>query len=110
MILDIDIYLSATIIKKRYGGDASIHAAMRADTMLAATPSLGLAGATVELWQIVSYGIPGRHRSCEDMVVTAAARVVVQRPEGNNSKVTFQIHARHGRSAAPAEDLREKTC
>ena len=31
MILDIDIYLSATIIKKRYGGDAPIEAAMRAD-------------------------------------------------------------------------------
>jgi len=31
MISDLDIYRSATVIMKRYGDDAPIHAAMRAD-------------------------------------------------------------------------------
>ena len=56
---------------------------------------LVLAGQTVELWQFVSDGKPGRHRSRENMVVTAAAWVVVQRPEGNDREATLPIHARH---------------
>jgi len=36
MILDRDIYRAASVIMKRYGDDAPIHAAMRADTMLEA--------------------------------------------------------------------------
>ncbi len=34
MIPDLDIYRAATVIIKRYGEDAPIHAAMRADAML----------------------------------------------------------------------------
>ena len=33
MISDIDIWRSARFLIKRYGEDASVHAAMRADTM-----------------------------------------------------------------------------
>ena len=36
MIPDLDIYRAATVIIKRYGEDAPIHAAMRADAMLEA--------------------------------------------------------------------------
>ena len=35
MILDLDIYRSANLLVKQHGQDAPIHAAMRADTMLA---------------------------------------------------------------------------
>ncbi len=34
MIPDLDIYRSANVLVKRYGPDAPIHAAMRADAML----------------------------------------------------------------------------
>ena len=34
MIPDLDIYRSANVLVKRYGEDAPIHAAMRADSML----------------------------------------------------------------------------
>ncbi len=36
MIPDLDILRAANVIIKRYGDDAPIHAAMRADTMLEA--------------------------------------------------------------------------
>ena len=36
MIADLDIFRSAKVIIKRYGEDAPIHAAMRADAMLEA--------------------------------------------------------------------------
>ncbi len=36
MIPDLDIYRSANLLVKQYGDDASIHAAMRADTTLEA--------------------------------------------------------------------------
>ena len=35
MIPDVDIYRSANLLMKRYGPDAPIHAAMRADNMIA---------------------------------------------------------------------------
>ncbi len=35
MIPDLDIYRSANVLVKQHGQDAPIHAAMRADTMLA---------------------------------------------------------------------------
>ena len=34
MIPDLDIYRAAGVIMKRYGNDAQIHAALRADAML----------------------------------------------------------------------------
>ncbi len=36
MITDLDIYRSANLLVKHHGDDAPIHAAMRADAMLAA--------------------------------------------------------------------------
>ncbi len=36
MISDLDIYRSARVLVKRYGADAPIHAAMRADELLEA--------------------------------------------------------------------------
>ncbi len=36
MTSDLDIYRSANVLVKRYGQDAPIHAAMRADAMLEA--------------------------------------------------------------------------
>ncbi len=36
MIPDLDIYRSAQVLVKRYGADAPIHAAMRADELLEA--------------------------------------------------------------------------
>ena len=34
MIPDLDIYRSANVLARRYGQDAPVHAAMRADAML----------------------------------------------------------------------------
>jgi hypothetical protein len=36
MIADLDIYSAATVIMKRYGEEARLHATMRADAMLKA--------------------------------------------------------------------------
>ncbi len=41
MISDLDIYGAANIIMKRYGEDARVHAAKRADAMLKAGDSNG---------------------------------------------------------------------
>ncbi len=41
MISDLDIYQSAKVIIKRYGEDARVHAAKRADAMLKAGDSNG---------------------------------------------------------------------
>ena len=52
MIPDLDIYRSASLLVKRHGEDAPIHAAMRADAMLDTGDLDGLAVWKRILWVV----------------------------------------------------------
>jgi hypothetical protein len=62
---------------------------------LATASDIALSGTFIETRQIVRNRVPRCHRSSEDVVVGAAARIVVQRAEGDNRNVASRVQSRH---------------